>query len=237
MSFSQDVKDELNSIYPKARHCQLAANEARVIFGGGVDMRGDGLKIQSDCCRRTYIRTAFIERGTVNDPAKGYHLEINCPGEDSGRQLIEFLAKDNITGHMIERAGRCSVYIKEAEQISDTLALMGAQKAVLSMENERIIHEVRGDINRRVNCETANIRKTSQAAVKQMEAIRYLAECGELSHLPMTLRQMADVRMEYPDESLAELGKMMEPPVGKSGVNHRLRKLIELAEKRGMRNE
>lgn len=234
MSFSSDVKDELKKVTPKAKHCKIAEEEAfRLFSGDGVHARCDGLLVQSECCRRTFIRVAFLEKGTVNDPSKGYHLEIACRGNSQATQLCELMAKDGITGKVIERNKRMSVYVKEAEQISDMLALMGAHKAVLAMENERVIHQMRGTVNRRVNCETANINKTVNAAVRQIEAINYIQNNGGLHNLPESLQEMARVRLEWPDTSLGDLGQYLDPPVGKSGVNHRLRKLVEIAEKSG----
>lgn len=236
MSFSTDVKDELRSktAPAKSKHCQIAEEKARELFSGdGVHARCDGLIVQRSCCRRNFIKIAFLEKGTVNDPSKGYHLEIACRGNSQATQLCELMAKDGINGKVIERNKRMSVYVKEAEQISDMLALMGAHKAVLSMENERILHQVRGDINRRVNCETANINKTVSAAVRQIEAINFIQKHEGLQNLPDVLREMAAVRLEWPDSSLSDLGQYLDPPVGKSGVNHRLRKLVEIAEKMG----
>lgn len=234
MSFSTDVKNELKKISPKAKHCKIAEEKATELFSGeGVHARCDGLIVQSECCRRTFIRIAFLEKGTVNDPSKGYHLEIACRGNSQATQLCELMAKDGIKGKVIERNKRMSVYVKEAEQISDMLALMGAHKAVLSMENERVLHQMRGTINRRVNCETANINKTVNAAVRQIEAINYIQKNSGLHNLPENLRAMAVLRLEMPDTSLGDLGQYLNPPVGKSGVNHRLRKLVEIAEKMG----
>ena len=234
MSFSTDVKDELNKIIPKAKHCKIAQEKALELFAGdGVHARCDGLVVQSECCRRTFIRVAFLEKGTVNDPSKGYHLEIACRGNSQATQLCELMAKDGIKGRVIERNKRMSVYVKEAEQISDMLALMGAHKAVLLMENERVIHQMRGTVNRRVNCETANINKTVNAAVRHIDAINYIQSHGGLKSLPDNLREMAQVRIDMPDTSLGDLGQYLDPPVGKSGVNHRLRKLVEIAEKLG----
>lgn len=236
MSFSTEVKNELKSkmVTPKAKHCQIAEEKALELFSGdGIHARCDGLIVQKSCCRRNFIKVAFLEKGTVNDPSKGYHLEIACRGNSQATQLCELLAKDGINAKVIERNKRMSVYVKEAEQISDMLALMGAHKAVLSMENERILHQVRGDINRRVNCETANINKTVNASVRQIEAINYIQAHDGLHNLPDNLREMASVRLEWPESSLSDLGQYLDPPVGKSGVNHRLRKIVEIAEKMG----
>lgn len=236
MSFSTDVKNELKSkMTPqKAKHCQLAEEKAYELFSkDGVHARCDGLFVQKSCCRRNFIKIAFLEKGTVNDPSKGYHLEIACRGNSQATQLCELLSKEGINGKVIERNKRMSVYVKEAEQISDLLAMIGAHKAVLAMENERILHQMRGSINRRVNCETANINKTVNASVKQIEAIKYIQEHDGLHNIPDNLKEMASVRLEWPESSLSDLGQYLDPPVGKSGVNHRLRKIVEIAEKMG----
>ena len=176
--------------------------------------------IQNSCCRRAFIRGAFLAAGSVSDPEKSYHFEIVCDTEEKARQLQE----------MIQRKKNYVVYVKESSQIVDLLNVMEAHVALMNFENVRILKEMRNSVNRQVNCETANIGKTISAAVKQIEDIQYIQRMIGFDRLPENLAEMARVRLEQPEATLKELGQMLNPPVGKSGVNHRLRKLSVLAE-------
>ena len=185
-------------------------------------------------CREKHagvLREAFLDGGSISDPAKGYHLEFVCPDEvrvDAVRQAAEALG---VKTRVTKRTGRSVVYVKDGEDIVTLLAAMGASLSLMEFENERIVKEVRGSINRRVNCETANIEKTVSAAARQLEDIRRLERTGALDRLEQTLKDVAEVRLAYPDATLSELGKRLTPPLGKSGVNHRLRRLSEIARK------
>jgi len=187
--------------------------------------------IQKSCCRRAFLRGAFLCVGSISDPEKGYHLEFVCSGESKARQLQQVIRKFDIGAKIVARKKYHVVYIKEGAGIVDLLNVMGAHVALMNLENLRILKEMRNSINRRVNCETANITKTVNAASRQIEDILFLREHYGLQKLPPALRKMAEVRLEYPDAPLKELGGHLEPPVGKSGVNHRLCKLSELAER------
>ena len=169
--------------------------------------------------------------GSISDPEKGYHLEFVCTEEHMAHQLQEVMLCFGIEAKVILRKKYFVVYIKESESIVELLNVMEAPVALMNLENLRILKEVRNSINRKVNCEAANITKTVNAASRQIEDIELLRDTLGLSNLPLALRQMAEVRLNYPDASLKELGDYLDPPVGKSGVNHRLRKLSELAEK------
>lgn len=186
--------------------------------------------IKNSCCRRAFLRGAFLCAGSISDPEKGYHLEFDCTQEDKARQLQQVLRGFDIEAKIVLRKKYYVVYIKEGEGIVDLLNVMGAHVSLMNLENLRILKEMRNSINRRVNCETANITKTVNAAGRQIEDILYLREHYGLKKLSPGLREMAEVRLEYPDAPLKELGEYLDPPVGKSGVNHRLRKLSELAE-------
>lgn len=185
---------------------------------------------QKSCCRRAYLRGAFLATGSVNDPDKSYHLEYACPSEEEADRITEMLKSFEIDGKQVIRKKHYVVYIKEGSQIVETLNVIGAHKALMDYENSRILKDMRNSVNRRVNCETANIGKTVAASVKQAEDIRLIMESGVYKTLPDSLREMCDVRMKYPNVSLKELGELMNPQVGKSGVNHRLRKLSEIAD-------
>ncbi len=187
--------------------------------------------VQSGCCRQAYIRGAFLAAGSLNDPMHGYHLEISCDNETRAQQLAVLCDTGVGPAKVSSRKNNYVVYCKEGEQIVDMLGIMGAHKALLEMENARIVREMRGDINRRVNCEASNIHKTVSAAQRQIDAIEKIEKLQGLKSLPEHLRQMAQVRLEYPQAPLEELGEYLDPPVGKSGVNHRLRKIVEIAEK------
>ena len=186
--------------------------------------------VSSICCRRAYIRGAFLSVGSVNDPEKNYHMEFVLADEFSAEQLKELINSFGLDAKVVERKEHFVVYLKEGEQIVDLLNIMEAPLALMDLENVRIMKEMRNDINRKVNCETANLNKVVGAAVKQLEDIEYIEEKIGLSSLPEQLEESARLRLEYPDKSLKELGSFLSTPVGKSGVNHRLRKISNIAE-------
>ena len=186
--------------------------------------------VSSMCCRRAYIRGAFISVGSVNDPEKNYHLEFVLGDMETAQQLKNLINSFGLDAKVVERKDHFVVYLKEGEQIVDLLNVMGAPLALMDLENVRIVKEMRNDINRKVNCETANLNKVVGAAVKQLEDITYIEETIGLSKLPEQLEEVARLRLEYPDKSLKELGSFLMTPVGKSGVNHRLRKISNIAE-------
>lgn len=189
------------------------------------------LLIKNSCCQRAFLRGAFLSVGSISDPAKGYHLEFVCADEKKAKQLQNVLQHFEIDGKIVIRKKYHVVYLKEGESIVDLLNVCEAHVSLMEFENLRILKEMRNSINRRVNCEAANITKTVTAATRQIEDIEYIRDHGGFNVLPDNLREMAEVRLEYPDASLKELGEYLDPPVGKSGVNHRLRKLSEYAEK------
>ena len=180
---------------------------------------------------RSYLREMFLCTGFMNDPVKRYHLEYRCFSEPQSQQLQEVLAVHGIRAGMTRRKRYFVVYIKDSEDIVTLLHLMGASVSLMATENARILKEVRNSVNRRVNCETANIGKTVESAGRQLEDIRFLREIGILQSLPAPLREAADLRTEHSGASLSELGALAKPPVGRSGMNHRLRKLSALAQK------
>lgn len=187
--------------------------------------------VQKLCCKRAFIRGMFLACGSISDPEKSYHFEIVCTTKEEAALVQDVINSFSLDAKTVERKKHYVVYIKEGAQIVELLNIMGAHKALMEMENLRIVKEVRNSVNRRVNCETANIGKTVSAAVKQIQDIEYLMNHGKFSDLPNTLQEMAQIRLDYPEATLAELGKMLTPTVGKSGVNHRLRKLSESADK------
>ncbi len=188
------------------------------------------LLIKQSCCKRAFLRGAYLSIGSMSDPKGSYHLELVCDNEAQASQICELIADFELEGRIIVRKKHYVVYMKESGSIVDFLNVIDANVALMEMENERIIKEVRNSVNRRVNCEAANITKTVNASAKQIAEIELLRDRYGLHNLPVGLREIAEVRLEHPDATLAELGEFLDPPVGKSGVNHRLRRLSEIAQ-------
>ena len=186
--------------------------------------------LRQNCCRRAFIRGAFLAVGSVSDPEKSYHFEIVCAAPGKAKQLQELLASYEVDAKTVLRKRHYVVYIKEGSQIVELLGLMGAHISLMQLENVRIVKEMRNSVNRKVNCETANLNKTVSAAVRQAEDIRYIEQSIGLEKLPIDLQETARLRLEHTEASLKELGDMLVPKVGKSGVNHRLRKLSQIAD-------
>lgn len=183
------------------------------------------------CCKRAFIRGAFLAAGSISDPEKFYHFEIVCDTQQQASEIQSMINSFEIDSKIVPRKKYYVVYIKEGAQIVDMLNIMEAHVSLMKLENLRIVKEMRNSVNRRVNCETANINKTVSAAVKQLDDIRYIESINGFANLSESLVEMAELRLHHPDATLKELGEMADPPVGKSGVNHRLRKLSEYAEK------
>ena len=191
----------------------------------------NSLLIKNACCKRAFLRGAFLCIGSMSDPGKSYHLEFVCTHKESAEQLKELIQGFEVDAKIVIRKKYYVVYLKEGAGIVDLLNIMEAHKALMNFENYRIVKEVRNSINRKVNCETANINKTVSAAVRQMEDIKYIRDTIGFDRLPEGLKDVALTRLENPDATLKELGGLLKEPVGKSGVNHRLRKLSEIAVK------
>lgn len=181
------------------------------------------------CCRRAYIRGAFLAAGSVSDPEKSYHLEIVCQEMRQALFLEQLLESFEIEAKTILRKKNYVLYVKDGTRIVETLNVMGAHVALMDFENMRILKEMRNSVNRKVNCETANIGKTVNAAQRQIEDIKRLMAGDDYKQLPPALKEMAELRVSHPEATLKELGELCTPPLGKSGVNHRLRKLSQIA--------
>ncbi|MBC8531368.1 DNA-binding protein WhiA [Gehongia tenuis] len=190
--------------------------------------------VESECCKRAYLRGAFLGRGSMADPEKMYHLEFVVDREELAASLVELLQKKEINAKAIPRKDHFVVYLKEGEHVIRLLSMMGAHGALLEVENIRILKDMRNNVNRKVNCETANINKTVNTAVRQIECIRLVEQRIGFDRLSPNLRQIAELRLNYPDASLQELGAMLDKPIGKAGVHHRLRKLEEMANDLGL---
>ena len=195
------------------------------------DLNGpvDELILKNTCCKRAFLRGAFLASGSVSDPDKGYHLEFVCADSSKADQIVKLCGDFEINARKTLRRDETIVYVKEGEMIGELLNVMGAMNSYMEFENCRIYKDVSNTVNRRVNCETSNIRKTVTAASRQLDDIRFLEEHGFLDDLPEPLREAAYGRLEHPDATLAELGALMDPPVGKSGINHRLLRLSDIA--------
>ncbi|HJA94571.1 MAG TPA: DNA-binding protein WhiA [Candidatus Eisenbergiella merdipullorum] len=189
------------------------------------------LLIKNACCQRAFLRGAFLAAGSMSDPEKSYHLEIVCTNLAQAEQICSILHSFQVEARIVQRKKYRIVYMKDGTGISDFLNIVEAHVSLMTFENYRIVKEMRNSVNRRVNCETANISKTVSASTRQVEDILYLKQKYGLANLPDNLREMAEVRLANPDAPLRELGEYLDPPVGKSGVNHRLRKLSELADR------
>ncbi|HJB88072.1 MAG TPA: DNA-binding protein WhiA [Candidatus Blautia excrementigallinarum] len=208
----------------------LATKLSREQNSGGALVLNNSLLIQQTCCKRAFIRGAFLASGSISDPEKGYHFEIVCPDERKAGQLQELIRSFGIDAKVVVRKKSHVVYVKEGAQIVDILAVMEANMALMNLENIRILKEMRNTVNRKVNCEMANINKTVSAAVKQIEDIKLIEEKKGFQSLNDGLAEIAELRLQYPEATLKELGMMLNPQVGKSGVNHRLRKLSAIAD-------
>ncbi len=186
--------------------------------------------MQQTCCKRAFLRGTFLAAGSMSDPNKSYHFEIVCAGEQVARQIQGLMQNFSMEAKIVQRKKNFVVYLKEGSQIVDMLNIMEAHISLMELENVRILKDMRNTVNRKVNCETANINKTVSAAVKQVEDIEYIQNTVGLGTLNEGLNDMAVVRLANPDATLKELGELLSQPVGKSGVNHRLRKLGEIAD-------
>ena len=190
----------------------------------------DGLILMQTCCKRAYLRGVFMAAGSISNPQKSYHFEIVCKSSSQAEQIQEILKGFDTDAKIVGRKSHYVVYLKEGSNIVDCLNVMEAYVSLMNLENVRILKEMRNSLNRKVNCETANIKKTVNAAVKQIEDIELIRDKTGLEKLPDVLKETARLRLEYPEATLKELGGYFDPPVGKSGVNHRLKKLSAIAE-------
>jgi len=194
-------------------------------LSGGIDEA----TVRRDCCAISYLRGAFLGSGFVSDPRADAHFEIACQSEFLANNLVALMQRFDLEAKHLERRGAWTVYLKGAEPILNFLALVGAHKALLKTENVRVVKSMRNDVNRRVNAEIANQTKASQAALSQLDTIQRLEQAGVLATLPQGLREFAQLRRANPDLSLRELGALATPPLSKSAVNHRMRRLEEAA--------
>lgn len=193
-------------------------------------LRADGMVYVHTCCKRAFLRGTFLASGSVSNPQKSYHFEISETEEGRAEQLIALIRSFDVDAKSVLRKSYHVVYVKEGEQVAELLNIMEAHRALMEFENVRIVKDVRNSVNRQVNCETANLSKTVNAARKQYEDIVLIRDKAGLHTLSEALEEIARLRLEYPEASLIELGEMLSPKLGKSGVNHRLKKISEYAD-------
>ena len=187
------------------------------------------IDLSNEVEEKALVRGSFLGSGSINNPENKYHIEIILHIKEEAELLLNILEKYNIYFKMLKKSNNYSIYSKDGEEISKFLAFIGASSAVLKFEDIRVYRDMRNNVNRLVNCETANLSKTVNAAVKQIDAIKLIKEKGKFTALTDSLQEIAELRIKYPEASLVELGKMTNPPIGKSGVNHRLKAIMKFA--------
>ncbi len=208
---------------------KISSGQSEKLIQNGKDIKNNKLTvIENDNCKRAIVRGAFLGAGSINNPSRTYHLEINLSTKYNMEFLDEILKQCNIRCKKLENNN--SIYLKDGEEISAIIALFGASSSVLKFEDIRVQKEMNGKVNRIVNCQTANLNKTLNASVEQIDAIRRLQQSNKFNNLDDNLKEIALLRLEYPDMSLVELGKKLKEPLGKSGVNYRLKRIIKIAE-------
>jgi len=224
-------------IGPENKSEQILREVGILMLRKGNDFFSDGIYeglVRSKCCRKAYLRGVFLGSGTVSDPARAYHLEFICSTKVLAKDLCKLINTFvDLSAKMVERKGKYVVYMKKAAYISDTLAIMGAHSHVLALEDVLIRKQMRGEAARMTNCDSANTDRILDAAGMQIEAINKLKASGRFDQLSHKLREIAELRENNPEASLVELGEMLDPPLKKSGVNNRLKKLLEAASELG----
>ena len=197
---------------------------------GEVTLRINRANLDCDACAAAFLRGAFLACGAVTNPQVDYHLEFSVPFLHVSNDLVALLKEQGLNAKTVQRKGSYIVYFKESEQIEDCLTLMGAMSATLELMNVKLIKNIRNNVNRAANCESANLDKTVAASFAQIESIKKLEKHGVLETLPEELRLLCTLRVQNPEYSLRELGALLEPPLSRSGVNHRLQRILKLAE-------
>lgn len=221
MEFTHLLDNEMKLILKKMG-VSLIENGERISY--------ENIEINNRCCKRAYLRGCFLATGSISDPDRSYHLEITFSNLLLAKEYISLLREFDVESRYILRKGHYLVYLKEGQEIVDFLNVIGAHNALMKLENIRIMKDMRNQVNRIVNCETANVEKTVNASLRHVDNIKYIDETRGLESLPENLREIACLRLENPDVSLAELGQMLNPILSKSGVNHRLKKIDSIAE-------
>ena len=232
MSFSEQIKNEI--LMTKNKKCCILPLRYGELITESKELKVTDIKkiIKDTCCKRAFLKGIFLGSGCIVNPNVDYHFEVTVKSKPYADLVVKLMLEFNVIGKVIKRNSNHVVYIKDSEQISTLLAVLEANKAVLEYENIRINKSIKNNINRTVNCETANLTKTIEAAVRQQEAILKLKEEDRFNALPSKLKEIASLRQQYPEASLDELALKCSYKISKSGVYHRLNKLIKLAEEK-----
>lgn len=228
MSFSSEIKKELAEITPKDAHCAQAELYAFLLNAGAET--ADTRLLERTCCRKAFLRGMFLSSGSAADPNKLYQLEIICHRKETASLCLSVMEDFGIKAKTVVRKSNYVIYLKDGDRIADFLAAVEAVKALLKLEDVRVYKEVAGKINREVNRDTANLNKRVNASVRRQKEIALIEATIGLDALPPAIREAAMIRKAHPDATLNELGAYFDPPIGKSGINHRLRRLKEIAD-------
>ncbi len=215
---------------PSQAKLPAALRELGILGEDGFSLGIDPTLVKRDCCAIAYLRGAFLGGGFVADPHGDFHFELTAESEQLAEDLVALMQRFEIEARVAQRRGTYAVYLKGAEPIITFLALVGAHRALLRTEDVRIVKSMRNDVNRLVNAEIANQAKTAEAALGQIEAIELIDATRGLDSLPPALQELARIRTENPEVSLRELGELADPPLSKSAVYHRVRRIEEMAE-------
>ena len=235
LSFDRTPEGEGKYIFSITDPAKLAV--IRQTYGeeeGGLALHINFAVLEENCCRHSFLRGAFLAGGSVTDPRKSYHLELATSHQSVSREMVALMREMELEPKAAARKGNAVIYFKQSDRIADLLTAIGAPVQGMEVINAKLEKDLRGSVNRRVNCDAANLDKAVEAALTQVEAIRRLEERGELANLPDKLQEAARLRLDHPEDTLAQLAEQCDPPVTKSALNHRLRKLVELGrEERG----
>ena len=207
-----------------------ALRQAYGMDGGAVALHVNFAVLEETCCRASFLRGAFLAGGSVTDPRKGYHLELSTSHHSVSREVLALMRELDLEPKCAQRKGNSVIYFKQSERIEDFLTCVGAPVSAMEVMNAKLERDLRGSVNRRVNCDAANLDKAVEAAQKQIEAICRLEERGMLAELPDKLKEAVDLRVAHPELTLAQLAELCDPPVSKPAFSNRLRKLMALAE-------
>lgn len=224
-----DIQGKIYTISFKKSYLleKLRLENEGIILEDNVNVK---IQLEDEVCKKSIVRGAFLGGGSINNPENKYHLEIIFSSQENAIYISNILKEYEIECKILEKNNRYSLYCKEGETISNLLAFMGASSSVLKFEEIRVVRDMRNNVNRLVNCETANLNKTINASLKQIEDIKLIKEKNKFRNLSKNLQEIAELRLKNPEASLLELGNMLEVPVGKSGVNHRLKAISEIAD-------
>ncbi len=234
--FRQKTRLKKNNVYlvqarGEERVRQILKSLGRLDSDGSLLLGLDSKMLRRRCCKKAFLRGAFLASGYLADPGSSYHLELVADYEEHGRSLMQLLRDFGLKAKIHHRKQVFVVYLKGSDAIASFLQVIGAHDALLDFENTRVFKDMRNRINRVVNFETANLNKTVEAALQQVEDIKLIQATIGLERLPRSLRPLAELRMAYPEATFKELGAMLNPPLGKSGVSHRFRKIREIVAK------